>query len=136
MTFDDIEKQLPWGLHDAELNRIDIDWRHRRVLLDVRVKMTKRQDVERLGRVEVTGLVFCSVDPPVIDSARGYNAIPTGGLSIDTGSGPGDDAAGAALPNPPPGTFLQWVFVRQWNRFIHICGQEATFSWLDGADGR
>src|ERR1043165_9058479 len=113
MTFDEIERQLPWGLHDADLERIEIDWHLQRVRLDVRVKVTKRQDVERLGRVTVTGLVFCSVDPPVIDPARGYEALPEGGLSIDTGVGAGDQEAGASLPKPPREAFLQWIFVRR-----------------------
>jgi len=136
MTFDEIERQLPWGLHDASLQRVEIDWRMKRVIIDLGVKMTKRQDVEKLVRVTVVGLVYCSVDPPVMNPSAGYDAIPQGGLSIDTGSGAGDLQAGASLPETPPGAFLQWIFVREWNRFIHICGRDAGFSWLEGEVGR
>src|SRR4051794_40733608 len=109
MTFDEIERQLPWGLHDADLDRLEIDWMTARAVLDIRVKMTKKQDIDRPGRLTVSGLVFCSVDPPVIDPVRGCEVRPSTGLSIDTGEGAGDAEAGASLPIQPDGTFLQWI---------------------------
>lgn len=42
MTLDDIEQQPPWGLHDALLQRLSVDWTRAELLLDVRVMLTAR----------------------------------------------------------------------------------------------
>jgi hypothetical protein len=128
MTLDEIEQTLPWGLHDALLLRLSVDWARASVTLDVRVMMSERQDLGRLGRIVITGLLFCAIDPPEIDPARGYVPVAEAGLWIDAGPG---SAAGASLPSIPEGCFLHWLFVRSWNRFIHICGRHAELIWLD-----
>jgi hypothetical protein len=58
--------------------------------------------------------------------------VPTSptGLRIDAGPGA---ARGASLPAVPEGCFLQWIFVSDWNRYIHVCGREAALAWLEDA---
>ena len=31
---------------------------------------------------------------------------------------------------------LQWFFVHDWNRFIHICGKSARLEWIEPARTR
>lgn len=133
MTFDDIEATLPWGLHDAYLEAIAIDWLGARLELTVRLMMSERQDMDQRARITVTGLVYCAIDPPEIEPKRGYVAIPEHGLWIDTGSGCLDAAAKGQLPKSPAGCFLQWIFVHDWNRYIHICGSDVSLAWLEPA---
>jgi hypothetical protein len=35
------------------------------------------------------------------------------------------------LPEVPGDCFLRWLFVNQWNSFIHISGREAHLEWLE-----
>jgi hypothetical protein len=63
MTMADVEAALPWGLHDALLESIEIDWPNARASLTVRVMIAEGQDLVRRGKVTVSGLVFCSIDP-------------------------------------------------------------------------
>jgi hypothetical protein len=130
MTLDEIEDQLPWGLHDALLLRLAVDWTRAELAFEARVMITERQDMDQLARIVVTGLVFCAIDAPIIDPASGYIPTSATGLRIAMGPGP---ARGASLPDPPGGCFLNWIFVSDWNRFIHVCGREAELTWLEDA---
>ncbi len=131
MTFDDIEASLPWGLHDAYLEGIVIDWMGARLDLTVRLMMSEHQDMDQRACVTVSGLVYCSIDPPELGTERGSVGIPGSGLWIDTGSGAAKAGGDSRLPAMPAGCFLQWVFVHDWNRLIHICGEDASLAWLE-----
>jgi hypothetical protein len=127
-TLDDLADQLPWGFHDAHLEALTIDWLGQTLSLVARFPMSKRQDIERRGRVVVSGLFFCSIDPAVSDG-DGYETIPKGGLWIDAREGPAVGASG--LPTLPPGVFLQHIYVLSWNcRAIHIAGRDCRLEWL------
>jgi hypothetical protein len=131
MTLEELEATLPWGFHDAYLERIEIDWPKAKLVLDVRVMITEHQDMDQRARITVTGLVFCCIDPPEIDPTRGYEPTPDHGLWIDSGEGPANEDARSRLPEAPGGCFLQWLFVHQWTRFIHICGRNVELVWLE-----
>lgn len=132
MTLDALAASLPWGLHDAYLEALSIDWPRASASLSLRLMVSERQDEERRARVDLSGLVFCSVEPPEIDPAAGYNPSPSEGLWIDAGPGSAPGAA-VALPAVPEGCFLHWLFVKDWNRFIHLCAREASLTWLSEA---
>ena len=85
MTLEEIENSLPWGLHDAYRERIEIDWLAQRAVLRVRLMLSEHQDLDQRAHVVVDGLVYCSIDPE-IDPARGYDPMPAAGLWL--GSGP------------------------------------------------
>jgi len=121
---------LPWGLHDAYLEDLAVDWLHARLTLTLRLMMSEHQDMDQRARITVEGLVFCSIEPPEIDVAKGYEPIPEGGLQISDGPGAEGDSA-SRLPATPEGCFLHWLFVQRWNRFIHICGRHALLAWLE-----
>ena len=63
-TIAEVTEALPWGLHDAYLEGMDVDWLASTLSLRVRVMISERQDMDRRATIRVTGLVFCSVDPP------------------------------------------------------------------------
>ena len=128
-TLAELVKDLPWGLHDAHLEGLSIDWLAQTVTLVVRFPMTKRQDVERRAEVRVSGLFFCAVDPPLLTA--GYDLDDSSeGLWIDGGEGPAKEVTG--LPALPPDVFLHHIYVSNWNyRAIHIAGRDAQLRWLD-----
>ena len=131
MTLSGIEDTLPWGLHDACLEALAIDWPNAKLTLTVRLMMTEHQDMDQRARVIVTGLVFCAIDPPEIDASRGYEPAPKMGLWIGAGEGAANDEARKRLPAIPDGCFLHWLFVHGWNRFIHLCGRGAELEWIE-----
>lgn len=130
MTLDELTEPLPWGLHDACLEALTLDWPRARASLTVRLMMSERQDEERRAVIGLTGLVFCSVDAPEIAPDRGYTPTPADGLRVadDVGAAPG-----AVLPAVPEGCFLHHLYVSDWNAFIHLCARDATLTWLDPA---
>jgi hypothetical protein len=130
MTLRELTDGLPWGLHDAYLEALAIDWSHATAELTVRFMWSERQDRERRGRVSLNGLVFCAVDAPEIAPDRGCMPTPTDGLWISDGEGPAPSAE-TSLPPVPDGCFLHWIFVKDWNRFIHVCARDASLAWID-----
>ncbi len=133
MNISDIEASLPWGLHDAYLEAIEIDWPNARLTVTVRVMMSENQDMDQRARIVLSGLVFCTFDPPEIDATHGYEPTPAGGLWVDTGDGAANADAKRRLPAVPKGSFLNWFFVRQWNSFIHVCARDAELVWIEAA---
>ena len=135
MNISDIEASLPWGLHDARFEAIEIDWSGARLTLCARVMMSETQDLEQRAKLVVSGLVFCTIDPPEIDPTRGYEPTPASGLWVDTGGGAANADAKRRLPAVPEGCFLHWFFVHQWNSFIHICARNAELISVEAAPG-
>jgi|SRR5580700_1394134 hypothetical protein len=130
MNLAEIEATLPWGLHDAYLEGIEIDWLTSTASLLVRVMMTERQDQDQRAKITVSGLAFCAMDPP--DPRRqNEDSSSADGLWLGSGEGPANDTARQRLPEVPGGCFLHWLFVNQWNSFIHISGREAHLEWLE-----
>jgi hypothetical protein len=132
MDLVELARSLPWGLHDASLEALEVDWLRGRLALTLRLVMSERQDLDRRARIDLEGLVYCSIEPPEIDPAGGYEPLPDGGLRISEGPGPAVSRS-SLLPATPPGCFLHWLYVGSWNRFIHLCAREARLTWLEEA---
>ncbi len=132
MTLAELVAGLPWGLHDAYLEALSVDWPRATASLSVRLMVSERQDQERRARIDLKGLVFCSIEAPEIAPERGYEPTPSAGLWIDDGVGVAPGAS-VSLPAIPEGCFLHWLFVNDWNRFIHLCARDASLTWLSEA---
>jgi hypothetical protein len=131
-TLDAIESQLPNGLHDAQLRELRVDYASRRAILVLNV-LTSTPESEgqpeyRQGELRIDGLFFLVLDPPgpgaTLDSSRP--------LRIDGGPGQPSTAT-VKLPDIPPGYFLHWFFVDEWNAFIRVAARSAAFEWLNDA---
>jgi hypothetical protein len=131
MTLATIEDSLPWGLHDAYLEALAIDWPNAKLTLTVRVMMTEHQDMDQRAAIIVTGLVFCAIDPPHKTVSPSRTRASSKGLWIDAGEGAGNDEIRARLPAIPDGCFLHWLFDTRAGRFIHICGRRAELEWIE-----
>lgn len=130
MKLSEIEEQLPWGLHDAYLERLELDWLRKVLVMDVRLMMNDRQDMDQRAQIKVTGLVYCTIEPPIIDPTKGYEAMPEGGLWIVSEEGASNKATN--LPETPDGCFMHHLLVSNWNfRAINICGKDASLSWIE-----
>lgn len=68
MTLEELMRDLPWGLHDAHLVRMTVDYDARTVSVDVRLQISERQATDQLARLLFTGLesfaALPTKDPP------------------------------------------------------------------------
>lgn len=133
-TLDEAEDRddLPWGFHDALLRALNIDWLHRRVVIELRPKVSERQDLDRGGRLVIEGLEWLVVDPNGPGVREAYDPAYVGGYDIDSRPG----VAREGLPGVPEGAFAHYFFVFERNSFIHLCARDARFEWTDDAPTR
>jgi len=117
-----------WGLHDALLQGIEVDWAAGELRLLVRIKVDEDQRLDRLARISITGLQYVIVDPPIYEDAVAKTLGK--GLWIDDGPGNAPKREGH-VPTTPEGCFAHWFFVTEWNSFIQFCGRHAEFEWLE-----
>jgi len=130
------------SFHDATLTRLQIDFVAGRASLNLRVWVgdpgagdKSSREIYRTGVLEVSGLLFCSLDPPdrrcLYEHPQGL--VGLGGLWLaDDGAVTPEVPTGAEarLPVPlPDDAFLHYFFVNDWNSFIYLAGRDATFRW-------
>lgn len=135
MTLDELDGSLLNGFHDAKISSLEVDY----------VKATAKLHVSFLGGslddshadretyqpaiVTVTGLCFCSIDPP----DPGERFIPDG-RPITVAGDPAKPDNLPSLPQLmaklPEGVWCYRLFVHDWNRFIHIAGRNADLIFL------
>jgi hypothetical protein len=125
----ELREDLPWGLHDATLQSMHIEWLHHRLTLHLRVKVSDRQDLDRGARVTVSGLQWVVVDPVGPGALEHFDPALVGGYTIDSRPG----VAREGLPAVPDSAFAHYFFVVERNAFIHLCARDAAFEWTDAA---
>jgi hypothetical protein len=133
MTIEEIERTLPNGFHDASLEKLYIDYSKREVKLEILADVgnpdstsEELKETKRKGRLTVSGLLFCIIEPP--DSRSSYKK--TEGLWIGDSGSVKSGKLSAKLPEPlPKGTFAHYFFINDWNAFIIIVAADARFDW-------
>src|SRR4029077_14515744 len=135
VTLDQLEDTLPNGFHDAEIFSLDLDYVGgiAKFHLNLLVGWPDDPEPERQAYQEatlvVTGLCFCSIDPPYPN----YPFRPDGKPICVSG----DPAKSDHLPSLPllakefpPGTWCYRFFVHDWNAFIYIAARDAEVTWI------
>lgn len=130
-TLDDLSATLPNGFHDAELQRLLIDYtkREAKIIADIWIAdmTTDQREAYRLAEITLSGLLFWVSEPP--DAKYPFDA--TGGERIDVGPLTElSNKSSLKLPPIPDGAFANWVFLTEWNAFIYVAAREATLKWL------
>ena len=136
MSFEDIERRLPNGFHDAQIKSIGLDLIGKRLTLglDLHVGAPEHRDPERYAPAKLTieGACLFVVEPP---DPR-YSFIPNGeplwvsGDSVQIGQSPAIDRL---LPMFPEGTIYYRFFLNTWNSFLYVGGRTALLQWEDAA---
>jgi hypothetical protein len=134
MTFEDLEKELPNGFHDAELSDVQIDYVHGSMKLRMSFWVGSMQgpnrDEYRPGELRMTGLYFCTIDPP----DPNYRYVPTGS-ALNVSGDPAKPDTFPALeqlsPTLAPGVSCYRFFVHEWNSFINIAAKDVQVSWVE-----
>lgn len=131
MNLEELENTLPNGLHDAEVQRITVDYRLRVVTLEVAVWVgqmddpPERREAYKNGRVEISGLLFAVMEPP-----NPTYPFSNAQLTID-GCDMQKNLPSELVKSLPAGAFLRSLWVNEWNAFIHIAAKDAQISWLN-----
>ena len=130
MTFEEVEKTLPNGFHDAKIVRITVDYPAGTLLMSLQILVGTpgEADQEEYGPAELraNGLYFCFIDPP----DPGYPFKPNGkALGIcgdpDTRESP---VIGNLLSKLPEGVFAYRFYADRWNSFIHVAAADVQIS--------
>src|SRR5438477_11408903 len=133
MTLAELENTLPNGLHDSEVTRINIDYEHRSLVLDLSVWVgemgdaPERREAYRRARIEFSGLLFLVMEQPDPNYP-----FATGDLRID-GCEVRKNLDSKLLGSLPVDSFFRSLWVSEWNAFIHIAAREAQIKWSDEA---
>lgn len=132
MTFEDIDRQLPNGFHDARLRRIDINYADRTASLDMSFWVGDmdgpNREEYRDGTVSILGLCYYSIESPdpAYPFLRDRSAVDVAGYPEDPKTFPALDGL---LPVMPRDVTCYRFFVHDWNSFIHIAAKDVQLSW-------
>ena len=130
MTLEELENTLPNGLHDAEVQRVSVDYQERKLTLDLSVWMgnmgdpAEAREAYRMARLELSGLNFLVMEPP--DPT--YPFKDSAGLTID-GCDMSKNLNNTLLKSVPDSVFVRSLWVNEWNAFMHIAAKEAQIFW-------
>jgi hypothetical protein len=128
MTIEEIEGNLPNGFHDASLKRIEIDYVKMVAVLDIDVDTSSPDTDEeyREGRLTLTGLLFCVIDPPDFRSP----VKTTEGVWIADSGQATTEQLTTKLPGPiPAGVFVHYFYINDWNAFLYVAAASARLDW-------
>jgi hypothetical protein len=130
-----LNHELPNGFHDAKLSSIELDYVAGIATLHLACWVGSmdaapgpEREQYREGIVSLSGLCFCSIQPP----DPNYPFLPDG-KPIDLS---GDGANADHLPSLPAlslrlpeGAWCYRFFVVEWNAFIYVAAKHAEISW-------
>jgi hypothetical protein len=130
VTLEELELSLPNGLHDAEMQRVSIDYQQRTMTIDLSVFVgeidapLEQREAYREGTLLISGLQFASIEPPDAN----YPLSEPGASRIDS-----CDMTKNLDPNLvkalPASSFITSLFIDDWNAFIHFAGLAAEIKW-------
>jgi hypothetical protein len=134
MTFEDVDKILPNGFHDAKLRTFSLDLQSRSIVIGmnllVGVPEDRNPEARRNGTLKVALPYLLVIDAPeahhpIVGAASWVNVD---GDSVAIGQDPRIDSL---LPALPPGATLYRFFVEDWGSFIYLAGADVELSWED-----
>src|SRR5487761_741607 len=131
MTFEEAEKTLPNGFHDAKIVNITLDYPSNILVMTLKilVGIPGQSDQEEYGSAKLTAkdLYFCFIDPP--DPT--YPFRPNGKALGVCGAPESRESPviESLLRKLPEGVSFYRFFVDRWNSFIHVAASDIQISW-------
>jgi hypothetical protein len=131
MTFRQIEETLPNGFHDAKIEHISLDYPAGALLMNMSILTgtpgESDQDEYGPAELKISGLYFCSMEPPDPTYPFNPNGKP---LRVSGDScGRGSLEISNLVRRLPPGASCYRFFVEQWNSFIYIAASDVQIAW-------
>ena len=133
MTLEDIERSLPNGFHDAQIQTMTRDYVGAELIMKVLILIglpgqpRPERDRYRTGEIVFRRVYFCSVELPQPDSPF----LHPGNVWFSYERTPRDLLPDGLATMLPPGTQCYSLFVRDWFSHIHVAAQDVSFSWSD-----
>ena len=131
MNLEELEADLPNGLHDSLLRTFSSDPTERRAefILDVWIRdlhssATSERERCRPACLELLGLTYLVLDDP---DPR-YPLTDRLPVQIDACAADDDPERSRQVPQ---GGFAGRFFITEWNAFIHFAALEARLTWID-----
>lgn len=137
MTLDELAHTLPNGFHDTNINRTILDYEAGTASLTLDIFVGEvdaepnERELYRLAELTLEGLAFWIIEPPNSD----YLSWDPGSVRIDISGAEHVPSAIRELP-VPAGSFLNTIYVYDWNSFIYLAAQNARLIWLADAQLR
>jgi hypothetical protein len=137
MTLSQINSTLPNGFHDAEISRFEWNFLAATAAFEMDFWVATdegNREKRRIGTLELTGVVFISVEPP---DPRQLDPKPFVARqeAIQIDAMPANAEIFPALPrltpDLAPGTEVFSFYVSNWNSFIHIACGDARIQWAE-----
>lgn len=137
MTIDELKQSWRISFHDADVLSICVDYADAKASLSIEIDTSdpdrRAGPLKRVGRLELNGLIYCVVDPPVFfgydpENANSGNKLWIASDSSDFGllkSYP------PALDSLPTDYFRHWFFISSENGFIYTAARDAHWLWSD-----
>ncbi|MGC1186468.1 MAG: hypothetical protein WA871_03655 [Candidatus Acidiferrales bacterium] len=132
MTFEELDRELPNGFHDAKIDSVAVDYPGRSAVIAIHVLFgppaTTAQDEYREATLRVSGLCYYAIDPPdpTYPFMRAGSPINVAGYAEDPKTFP---AVGGLLPVMPKDVTCYRFFVHDWNSFVHVAAKDVQLSW-------
>jgi hypothetical protein len=132
MTFEDLDRELPNGFHDAKIEDVTVNYAERSATLTMHFWVGSmdgpNREEYRSGTLRIHGLCYYAIDPP----APTYPFMRSGS-PINVSGYPEDPekfaALGGLLAVMPKDVTCFRFFVHEWNSFIHIAATDVRLSW-------
>src|SRR5882672_7773179 len=134
MTLSQIDKMLPNGFHDAEIEQLVWNFQKCSAVFDMDFWVAETEEdreKRRRGKLELHEIVFISIEPPVprLSDPRPYRSS-AGTLQIDGALAGENNFPDLKLTFPLDKEIFSF-YVSNWNSFIYISASEATLTWVD-----
>lgn len=136
MTSTEIAQSLPHGFHDAECQRLKMNYVDRALQFDLVVWVgdmgdTKGRERYRPALVTVHDVAYLVLEPP----DPKYPWCTPGSMRVDAGEGQPRRSEGV-LPAAPVGTSLTWMYMEGLNRFLLFAAGSASLEWTGPEENR
>jgi hypothetical protein len=131
MTLEELDVSLPNGLHDAQIERMDIDYLHARLTLSVQVlfglpaQPDSAREEYRVGALMFHGVQFVSIEFPQPGSAFQQ----PGELWFSYERTPSEVIPVGVASTLPSGALCYSMFVRDWLSYIHVAATDVSISF-------
>lgn len=120
----DASSHLPWGLHDAMLAGVEIDFATATCRLRLIVVVNERQTLGRRGEIVVGGLSHFSCEPvDDIPSSAGSDGLST----ISVGRFGEKVLEPSSLAQVDANSWRNWVYISSSNSFMYIAARSALY---------
>ncbi len=130
VTLEELENSLPNGFHDAEIQRVSIDYQQRAMIIDMDVFVgdvdapLEEREAYREGTLVISGLQFAAIEPP--DAHCPFSTPRASRIDACDMTKKLDPALLQTLPED---SFVRSFFVNDWNAFVHVAGLGAEIQW-------